>query len=116
MPSPDTTSPARFLCLVAGEATEEPDTIQRHPEVVDVLLRLAGSASLPAIFERVIPGVVADPAGYVRSLAELVAVYRNEPLDDAPEVVEGLALVAWIVEAATSLESVNQFAAVALAS
>ncbi len=112
MQMPEMMSSARLLALVAVEASEEPDAIARHPEVIEVIQELADRDDVGAIFERVIPGVVKEPASYLRSLASNLDRFRTEPLDDTPEAVENLALVAWVMEAAASLESVSEFAAV----
>jgi hypothetical protein len=106
-----TTSMA-LLARAAVEAAEEPDTIMRRPEVIDVLEDLADQNDVRGIFERVTPGLIVDPEAWVRALAQALAPFRNEPLDDQPELVGRLALVAWILQSAAALESVSESAVV----
>lgn len=116
MQTPDITESSRVLALVAVEAAEEPDAIARHPEVFEVLDELMEWSEIDGLFERVIPGSIPDAVGYLRSVSESLRPFATAPLSDAPEVVEQLALVSWVVQTAASLESVSQFAALALAS
>jgi hypothetical protein len=89
---------AQLLGRVAAEAAEEPDTIMRHPEVVDLLESMADDAVTAEQLSRVVPRALNEPSAYLHSLAGALAPYRDGPLDDAPELVEGLAFVAWVVE------------------
>ncbi len=93
---------ARLLSIAAVEAVEEVDTITRRPEVLDTLTTLANTPELPRIMERVAPGVMSDPATEVSQLADALAPYRERPLDDAPELVERLAFIAWVLRHAES--------------
>jgi hypothetical protein len=92
---------ARVLSLAAAEAVGEPDTIGRRPEALDVLDALSTDPSLLSAIESVAPGVLGtDPAAEIKRLAEDLATYRDRPLDDAPELIEKLLLVAWLVRQA----------------
>ena len=93
---------ARILSIVASEAVGEPDAVSRRPEVIDTLVTLSRDPHLRDIVEGVAPGVLPDPATDLAQLADALAPYRERPLDDAPELVERLALVAWILAQATS--------------
>ena len=85
---------ARLIRLVAWEASEEPDAIARHPEVVGVVADLAQNADFPALFG----SNGHNPAAFVTALAEGLAPYREQPLTDAPELIEGLAILATALE------------------
>ncbi len=87
----DLTSQIQVLSLAATEAVEETDVIERHPEVVDILAQLAEYEGLADLFD-IRNGH--EPAAYLSALAEALSPYRHAPLDDAPELVEGLAFVA----------------------
>jgi hypothetical protein len=115
METSDITRTASILSLVAIEAAEEPDAIERNPEVVDLLEEAADWNDLVELFERVIPGVLDRPDDFLRALARELAPFRSVPLDDAPEVVLRLALVARVFQLADSLESVSESAALAFA-
>ncbi len=91
----------RIIATVATEAVEEPDAIARHPEIVDVLASLSTDAALCEAMERAAPGVMLDPAAYVQ-LADALGPYRQIPLDDAPELVQALAFLAWVLERAVA--------------
>jgi hypothetical protein len=81
---------AQFIALVATEAADESDAIERHPEIVDVLTDLSHYAEVPGLF-----GANGhDPVAFLKALAEGLAPYRTRPLEEAPELVNGLALVA----------------------
>lgn len=112
MPILDMSINMSLLATAAVEAAEEPDTIMRRPEVIDVLEDLADQDDLHDVFERVTPGLIADPEAWVRTLAQALAPFRQEPLDDQPELVGRLALVAWILQSAAALESVSESAVV----
>ncbi len=90
----ENTRDAQLIRLVAWEASEEPDAIARHPEVVGVVAALAGDADLPAMFG----SNGHDPAAFVAALADGLAPYRERPLTDAPELIEGLATLATALE------------------
>jgi hypothetical protein len=86
----------------------------RRPEVVDVLNELA-EAPLTEVFQRMVPGVAVDAESCVRALAQALVAYRDEPLDDAPELVEGLAFVAWVLQGAAAGREPSESPAVAYA-
>jgi hypothetical protein len=115
MEIPEIAEYARLLVLVAVEAAEEPDAISRRSEVVDILDDLADWDGLGAMFGRVIPDAIPDPAEYVRSVSAALDPFLDNPLDDAPKVIEPLVLVAWVIQTAVALDTVSEFAAVALA-
>lgn len=81
---------ARFIGLVATEAVDESDAIERHPEIIGLLSELSEQPDLNQLFG----GNGHDPAAFVKALAEGLAPYRDAPLIEAPELVEGLALLA----------------------
>jgi len=81
---------ARLIGLVATEAVDEPDAIVRHPEVVDVVAALAGQPGLSALFG----SNGHDPDAFVTALAAGLRPYQEVLLDDAPELVESMALLA----------------------
>jgi hypothetical protein len=87
-------SDAALIRKVAWEASEEPDAVARHPEVITVVAALADDADLPALFG----SNGHDPAAFVKALAEGLEPYRVQPLTDAPELVEGLATLATALE------------------
>jgi hypothetical protein len=94
---------ARVLSLAAAEAVGEPDTITRRPEIIDALLSLSSDPALADTVERVAPSALGpDPVSEVKRLADALAPYRECPLDDAPELVERLLLVAWLLNKAIS--------------
>ncbi|MEA2364299.1 MAG: hypothetical protein QOD71_3444 [Thermoleophilaceae bacterium] len=80
---------AQFIGRVAQEAVDESDAIERHPEIVDLLIQLS---ELPEVHE-LFGGNGHDPSSFMRALAEGLAPYRAAPLEDAPQLIEGLALV-----------------------
>jgi uncharacterized protein (DUF2249 family) len=84
------TEQTQVVTLVAREVVEEPDAIERHPEIFDVLAELASGDNMDGLFG----GNGHDPAAFVAALAEGLAPYRTELLDDAPELVEGLGILA----------------------
>lgn len=115
METSDITRTASILSVVATEAAEEPDAIARNPGVVDVLEEAADRDDLAELFERVIPGVIDRPDEFLRNLAGELAPFQSEPLDDSPEIVVRLALVAQVFQLADSLDSVSESAAFAFA-
>lgn len=90
---------AEILAVTAREAAEELDAVREHPEVVDALRELAEYGGLGEVLNGV-PG--GDPAGYVRGLADALEPFRHELMDDEPELVERLAVVATAVQRATT--------------
>lgn len=81
----------RLLQVVASEAVEETDAIERHPEVIDALRGLADFEDLNDYFG----GNGHDPNAYAETLASALEPYTAQPLDDAPELVGSLAFFAW---------------------
>lgn len=112
MNASDTTHSTALLAVAAVELAEEPDTIMRRPETIDVLEELSDQGDLRDAFERVTPGPIADPEAWVRSLADSLAPFRHEPLDDAPDLVGRLGFLVGVLQCAASLESVSEAAAV----
>lgn len=106
---------ARFLRLVAFEASEEPDTIARRPEVIDLLEQLSRDDRIIATLERVAQGQVEDPATYIRAVAQALRPYLDIPMDDAAQLVEALGFLGWVVgRAADDDESAAETRLVAL--
>lgn len=87
---------ARLLRLVACEAVEEPDTIARRPEVIDLLEQLSRDDRITSTLELVTQGQVDDPAAYIRAVAQALRPYRDIPWDDAPQLVEAVGFLAWV--------------------
>lgn len=106
---------AQILRVSAMEAVEEPDTIARRPEVIDVLEALARDAQFCAALARFSDGRVSDPASYLRALSQALIPYRDTPLDDAPELVEALASVAQALAKALDEQPTSDTPAVAVA-
>jgi hypothetical protein len=78
---------AEFIAQVAYEASEEPDAVEQHPEIVDVLRALTDDQ------ERLHVAFGAnghDPVAFVKALADGLEIYRNQELEDAPELIDGL--------------------------
>jgi hypothetical protein len=84
------TDQARLVGAVATEAIDEPDAIMRHPEVVDAIAGLAGQHGLNDLFG----GNGHDPDAFVAGLADALRPYKAEPLNDAPELVQALNVLA----------------------
>jgi hypothetical protein len=105
-------SNVELLAVAAAEVAEEPDTIIRRPEVIEALEALADQGDFVEALERITPGLIEDPQTWIRSLADALAPYREQPLDDDPSLVARLALVAWVLQSAARLESVYESAAV----
>jgi hypothetical protein len=80
----------RFIGQVALEAVDESDAIERHPQIIDVLRELADQPDLNDIFG----GNGHDPAAFVRALAEGLVPYRTAAMEETPELIQGLALLA----------------------
>jgi len=91
MDSRDFASRAEFIAQVAYEVSEEPDAIEQHPEIVETLRDLAADEhSLHEAF-----GANGhDPVAFVKALADGLEIYRTEPLERAPGLIDGLSLVA----------------------
>jgi hypothetical protein len=106
---------ARLLSIAAAEAVGEPDTISRRPEVIDALSALADDPAFAEAVERVAPLAMSDPQGEAARLAQELAPYRTEPLDDAPELIERLAFVAWALNAALGAEQAVESPALTVA-
>ena len=98
MSSHDLATDAELLHQVAREASEESDAVERHPEVIEVLVRLAAQEGLGDIL-----GTNGhDPNAYAGALAEALGPYRDQPFDDNPELVFELASFAGMLSAAVS--------------
>jgi hypothetical protein len=82
-----------LICVVAAEASEEPDAVCRHPEVIDALNALAGYERLNDYFG----GNGHNPNGFAAALAKGLAPYREAPLDN-PELVNGITFLAWALQ------------------
>jgi hypothetical protein len=90
---------AAILTMTAREAVEELDAVREHPEVVDSLRELAGFDRLGEILNGASGG---DPAAYVLELADGLEPFRQELMDDEPELVERLIVVAHAVQRAST--------------
>ncbi|MDA0184114.1 hypothetical protein OJ997_27645 [Solirubrobacter phytolaccae] len=104
---------ARILSTAAAEAVGEPDVIARRPEVIEMLRELASDPELPSAVARVVPEVFANIRGELEQLADELEPYRTEPLDDSPELVERLALIAWALQRANDTQATSEFSALA---
>lgn len=80
---------AGLVVQVAHEVVDEPDTVARHPDVVDAIASLAGRPGLNDLFG----GNGHDPDAFVSALAEGLRPYTDEPLED-PEIIENIAVLA----------------------
>jgi hypothetical protein len=87
-----------LLSVVAAEATEEPDVISRRPEIIDALIDLSTYEGLNNYFG----GNGHDPSGFAKALAQGLEPYKVRPLDDNPEMIQGLAFLAWALQAERS--------------
>jgi hypothetical protein len=85
------TEQADLIARVAYEASEEADAIERHPQVVDVLTGIARDQGDELYVAFGSNGH--DPVAFVGALAEGLAPFRSQPLDDESELVAGLGLV-----------------------
>jgi hypothetical protein len=90
---------AEILTVTAREAVEELDAVREHPEVIDVLREMAGYDDLGAILNG---DGGSDPAAYVSGLADALEPFRQELMDDEPELVEQLIVVADAVQRAAT--------------
>ena len=100
----DLQTDAEFIAQVAYEASEEPDAIEQHPEIVDVLRGLTEDGEqLHVAF-----GTNGhNPVAFVTALADGLEPYRTEELEDAPELIDGLGFLAAALRDYTA-ESVRQ--------
>jgi hypothetical protein len=90
---------AAILAVTAKEAAEELDAVREHPQVIDTLRELGDYDRLGDILN----GPAGDdPRGYVRSLADDLEPFRQELMDDEPELVERLVMVAAAVQRAAA--------------
>jgi hypothetical protein len=105
---------SRLLRLVAVEASEEPDTIARRPEVIDLLEELARDDQITSTLERVTQGRVDNPAAYFRAVAQALRPYRDAPFDDAPQLVEAVGFLGWVVGRVADDQPTAETPAVAL--
>lgn len=91
MDSQDFASRAEFIAQVAYEASEEPDAIEQHPEIVDMLRDMAADKHG---LHKAFGANGHDPVAFVEALADGLEIYRTEPLERAPGLIDGLSLVA----------------------
>lgn len=94
---------ARFIGMVAAQAAEESDAIQRHPTIVDVLNEVSHYQGLNDRFG----GNGHDPSAYVAALAEGLSPYRVQPLEERPELVQSLGFLSWVLEEERSSEEIG---------
>jgi hypothetical protein len=94
---------ADFIGKVAAEAAEESDAIQRHPSIIDVLGEISEYEGLNDHFG----GNGHDPNAYVAALAEGLAPYRVQPIEERPELVQSLGFLSWILQEQRSPEEIN---------
>jgi hypothetical protein len=85
---------ADYIGRVAAEAAEESDAIQRNPEIINVLGEIAQFQGLNQRFG----GNGHDPNAYVAALAEGLAPYRAQPMEERAELVQGLGFLSWVLE------------------
>jgi hypothetical protein len=93
---------AKFIGMVAAEAAEESDAIQRHPNIIAVLGEVAEYEGLNARFG----GNGHDPNAYVAALAKGLAPYRVQPMDENPELVQSLGFLSWVLQEQRTPEEV----------
>jgi hypothetical protein len=94
---------ADYIGKVAAEAAEESDAIQRNPEIIDVLGEISQFQGLNARFG----GNGHDPNAYVAALAQGLAPYRVQPLEERPDLVQSLGFLSWVLEEQRSPDEVG---------
>lgn len=94
---------ANFIGRVASEAAEESDAIQRNPEIIDVLDEIAGFQGLNGRFG----GNGHDPNAYVAALSVGLAPYREQPMEEQPELVQSLGFLSWVLETQRSPDEIS---------
>jgi hypothetical protein len=94
---------AKFIGMVAAQAAEESDAIQRHPSIVEVLGEVAKYQGLNDRFG----GNGHDPNAYVAALAEGLSPYRVQPLEERPELVQSLGFLSWVLQEQRSSEEIS---------
>jgi hypothetical protein len=104
---------AHVLSIAAAEAVGEPDVISRRPNVIDALRELADDGNLRAEIARVAPEVFQDVNVEAAELADALEPYTARPLDDAPQLVERLALIAWALQRVADRQTTSEFPALA---
>ncbi len=82
---------ATLIGRVAYEASEESDAIERNPGIIDALRELAVERQRMHV---AFGSNGHDPEAFLNALADGLEIYRVESLDNAPELIEGLGLVA----------------------
>jgi len=92
-----------LISVVAAEASEEPDAVARHPEVIDALQALANYDRLNDYFG----GNGHNPNGFAASLAAGLEPYKSAPLDNQ-ELVQGMAFLAWALQGNRSPEELAE--------
>lgn len=98
------TAKAKFIGMVASQAAEESDAIQRHPSIVDVLDELAQYQGLNSRFG----GNGHDPNAYVAALAKGLAPYRVRPLGENPELVQSLGFLSWVLQEQRNADEISE--------
>jgi hypothetical protein len=94
---------ADFIGKVAAEAAEESDAIQRNPEIIDVLAEVSKFGGLNARFG----GNGHDPSAYVEALASGLEPYREQPMEERPELVQSLGFLSWVLEEQRTPEEIS---------
>lgn len=94
---------ATFIGKVASEAAEESDAIQRNPEIIDVLGEIAEFQGLNQRFG----GNGHDPNAYVAALAVGLAPFREQPMEEEPELVQSLGFLSWVLETQRSPDEIS---------
>ena len=92
-----------LVSVVAAEASEEPDAVSRHPEVIDALNALAGYDRLNDYFG----GNGHNPNGFAAALAKGLEPYRQAPIEN-PELIQGIAFLAWALQGERSPEELAE--------
>jgi hypothetical protein len=94
---------AEFIGMVAAQAAEESDAIQRHPAIIEVLSEVSKYQGLNDRFG----GNGHDPNAYVAALAEGLSPYRVQPLEERPELVQSLGFLSWILQEQRTAEEIG---------
>lgn len=94
---------ADFIGMVAAQAAEESDAIQRHPTIIEVLGEVAEYQGLNDRFG----GNGHDPNAYVAALADGLSQYRVQPLEERPELVQSLGFLSWVLQEQRSPEEIS---------
>lgn len=95
---------AAFIGMVAAQAAEEADAIQRHPTIIDVLDEVSKFPRLNARFG----DNGHDPNAYVAALAEGLSPYRVQPMEERPELVQSLGFLSWVLEKPRTEDEISE--------